>query len=227
LIYFLADDHYGARPGATLWTALDRRFGILFEENGYAALQHPDFADRCSLLILSLIAGTQGGGGLAGAAEEQNVRDYLERGGPVLLQHGGSAAFWHWPWWRAIVGYRWVRGQDPDGVVPSEHPIRPYRVDVATAPHPLAAKLKSMDLPEDEIYIRLQQTCPATTLMSTTIAEGTFPQCYESVTPWGGTLIGFLPGHKPEVVRLPELVGNVQAIIDYLLAVPHRSPVKK
>ena len=35
---------------------------------------------------------------------------------PLLLLHGSSAAFWHWDWWRRIVGYRWVRGNDPDGI---------------------------------------------------------------------------------------------------------------
>ncbi len=216
MIYFLADDHYGARPGATLRSALEGRFDLVFEENGYTTLESADFAARCTLLILSLIAGTKDGGGFAGPVAEAHLQKYLHNGGSVLLHHGGSAAFWHWPWWRAIVGYRWVRGQDPDGFPPSEHPIRPYRVDVNPSSHVLATKLKPMDLPEDEIYIRLLQTGPTTTLMSTTIAEGTFPQCYECTTPWGGKLIGFLPGHKPEVVRSPDLVANVATIIDYL-----------
>ena len=54
-------------------------------------------------------------------------------------------------------------------------------------------------------------------LMETHIEEGTFVQCCEAVTPFGGRIVSFIPGHKPEVTSLPVLIGNVKVLIDYLL----------
>ena len=214
MIYFLADDHFGVRPGATLREALAADYTFHFEENSFPCLESSTFADNCSLLILNFIAGTGTTPLVAGVAET-NVRRYLERGKPLILLHGGSAAFWHWPWWRTIVGFRWVRANDPFHVPPSVHPVAPYRVEVRTCDHPLIAKLRPMELPEDEIYIQLEQTCPATILLTTTLANGIFPQCYENATPWGGRVIGFLPGHRPAVVRHPDSLANVRALLDY------------
>jgi hypothetical protein len=187
--------------------------GIAFYENDLTPLNDGSIlSGDCELLILNLIAGT-GNQPLAGAEAEKSLRVYLERGNPLLLVHGGSAAFWHWPWWRSIVGYRWVRGDDPDGFAPSTHPTRGYRLDVSKARHPLCKQLKSFDVPEDEIYIRLEQTCPATVLMETTTVEGTFPQCYECTTAWGGRVIGFLPGHKPQVAGSDDVAETVATLI--------------
>jgi hypothetical protein len=138
-------------------------------------------------------------------------------GGNLLLLHGSSAAFWMWEWWRSIVGFRWVRGEDPDGVDPSWHPRRPYKVRVTKSRHPLCARLQEVDMPEDEVYLGLEQTSPTMTLMETTTEEGTFPMCYETITTWGGRIVGYLPGHAPEGVRHPANVANCRAIIDYLL----------
>ncbi len=216
MIYFLADDHFGARPGATLHAELHRDHNIHFEENLFPCLESSDFIDKCSLLILNFIAGT-GTTPLLTSVAEQNVRRYLERSKPLLLLHAGSAAFWHWPWWRSIVGLRWVRANDPFGVPPSVHPVRPYWVDVCECDHPLIPHLRPMDLPGDEIYIHLEQTCPAVFLMQTAISEGTFPQCHENSSPWGGRVIGLLPGHSAEVVRHPDYLANVRAILNYLV----------
>ena len=216
MILFFADDHYGARPGAVLNDALQTVFPIRFFENDWSALGDPVLMGECRLLILNLISGT-GTAPLPGVAVEKQVRDYLEKGRPLLLLHGASAAFWQWEWWRALVGYRWVRGQDPDGFPASTHPKHPCLVVVSKCRHPLCRDLKPMDLPEDEIYTNLEQTQPVVTLMETTINEGTFPQCYVTRTPWGGPVAGFLPGHKPEVVSLPALVDNVACLVRFLL----------
>lgn len=217
MIYFLADDHYGARPGAVLHEALCERYRIAFFENDFSCLATPEFPTDCELLVLNVIGDTCGMKP-AGEDVECGVRAYLEQGKPLLLLHGASAAFWHWEWWRRIVGYRWVRGNDPDGVLASCHPTRPYRVNVAKSRHFLCRELQAMNLPEDEIYIELEQTSPAMVLLETTIDEGTFPQCWESTTPWGGRIIGLLPGHRSEVVRDQIMVSNVAALIDSLLS---------
>ena len=224
MITFLADDHYGAHPGAVLNEALGEflaepfksRHPIFFAENDLSALEAPGFAKECELLILNMIGETCDQPA-PGAAAERAVRAYVEAGKPLLLLHGSSAAFWEWDWWRTMVGLRWVRPNDPDGVEPSTHPVRPYLVSFSKCRHPLCKRLKPMDLPKDEIYTRLEQVGPVTVLMETDTDEGTFPQCWENTTPWGGRVLGFLSGHYPEAVRTPALVENVATLIEDLL----------
>lgn len=215
MIYFFADDHFKVHPGRVIWENLKHDYQIEFHENDWSALERHGALADCSLLILHMIADTCGNA-LPGAEAEKNIRSYCERGGNMLLLHGSSAAFWPWSWWRSIVGLRWVRGSDPDAVPVSTHPKRPYRVRVAKTRHPLADKLRPLDLPEDEIYINMEQVNPVWILMDTDTDEGTFPQCYENVTPWGGRVIGFIPGHRPEVTGSPELIGNLKVLIDTL-----------
>ncbi len=215
MIIFAADDHYGARPGAVMSRNLQNTFPHRFVENDWSALEDSVTMDDCTLLILNLIAGT-GAAAIPGDAVERQIKAYVEKGRPLLLLHSASAAFWHWGWWRQLVGYRWVRGEDPDGATPSIHPVHPYRVEVSKNRHSLCQQFKSFDVPEDEIYIKLEQTCPTMVLMETTIPEGTYPQCYLSQTSWGGQVAGFLPGHRPEVVGLPQIVDNVSCLIRFL-----------
>ena len=217
MILFAADDHFGARSGASLYEMIKHDYAIEFHENDWSCFAGPRFPQDCDLLILNMIAGT-GDVALPGSVAEEKVRQYVESGGDLLLLHGSSAAFWHWDWWRPLVGYRWVRSNDPDGVEASTHPKRPYEVTVAKCRHPLCNKLGNMQLPEDEIYINLEQTCPATVLMETTIDEGSFPQCYEARTPWNGRIVGFVPGHRKEAVQSQAMVENCRVLIDYLLS---------
>ena len=136
----------------------------------------------------------------------------------------GWCAFWPLPSgrWRPIVGLRWVRHGDPDGTAASHHPVRPYQVVVSETRHPLCTQLADMDLPRDEVYMKLEQTCPVMVLMETTTDEGTFPQCHINQTPWGGTMIGFLPGHRKQVIRSKSVLDNCRVLINYLLD-PSRS----
>ena len=110
-----------------------------------------------------------------------------------------------------------MRPGDPDGVTPSTHPKHPCRIEVAKVRHPLAKVLRPLELPCDEIYINLEQVSPTVTLMETRIDEGIFPQCYEAVTPWGGRILSFIPGHLPEVTGNPDLVHDITVLVDDLL----------
>lgn len=219
MIYFFADNHYGVFPGKVIYENLPekQRSRIRFYCDDWTVLEHSGWDQDCELLILNMIGGTCGQPH-PGQDAETRVRHYLERGGSVLMLHGSSAAFWQWDWWRGLPGERWVRPQDPDGIAPSTHPHRPCRVTVSKTRHPLAARLTEMDLPEDEIYTELENTCPCMRLMETHIAEGTFVQCCETVSPWGGRLVSFIPGHSPAVASHPVLIRNISVLIDYLLA---------
>lgn len=215
MILFVADDHFGMHPGRRLYEQLPPAPELIFAENDLSVLTRYPLDPRRDLLILNLIGGT---GSLPPADDEvlARVKTYCDNGGNLLLLHGASAAFWHCAWWRQLVGLRWVRPGDPDGVEPSWHPIAPYRLEVAKTRHPLHARLRPLTLPEDEIYLGLEQTAPFQTLLTTDYDGKTHPQCVETVSPSGGKIVSLLPGHRPEVVTAPGLVALVRLLILYL-----------
>lgn len=215
--YFFADDHYGVHPGKVIYENLPGKLknNIAFFENNWEVLENFPWDKECELLILNMIGETCKQPH-PGNNSEQKVRSYLEHGGNVLLLHGSSAAFWRWEWWRKIVGLRWVRPGDPDQTAPSTHPVKPYTVTVSKTRHPLIAELEIMKLPADEIYINLENTSPCMNLLETKIEEGTFVQCCETISPWGGKLISFIPGHTPAVTSSPAVIKNIVKIINYL-----------
>lgn len=217
MMLFVADDHYNSFPGRNTYEMIAADYPAMkFVENDWSCFASADLAAECDLLILNMIADTCG---LAIPDEKaaEAVKRYCETGKPLLLLHGGSSAFWPYDWFRESSGLRWVRGNDPDGFEASFHPHEPYCVTVSKCRHPLAKKLVPMDLPQDEIYTGLEQTRPFTILMETKISSGTFPQCTESFTRWGGRVINFLPGHLPVVTRHPAFVANVKTLINDLL----------
>ena len=218
MIYFFADDHYQSFPGRNIFENLPERLKkrITFSENDWAILETGKLPEDCELLVLNMI-GTTCGLPHPDENAEKAVRSWCEKGGNILLLHGSSAAFWQWQWWRKIVGFRWVRPGDPDNVVSSTHPVEPYSLRVKKVRHPLASKLVNCDLPKDEIYTELEQVSPAMILMDTAIEQGVYPQCVETVNPWGGKMVSFLPGHAPEVTSSEPVIANITAIIDYLL----------
>ena len=216
MIIFVADDHYESFPGRNTYEEIAADYpDMKFIENDWSIFTSVDLAGDCDLLILNMIADTCNLPVPDEAAAEA-VKKYCEAGKNLLLLHGGSSAFWPYAWFRELVGIRWVRGNDPDGFVASFHPHEPYKVVRAKCRHRLVNKLVEMDLPKDEIYTGLEQTRPVWTLMNTTISTGTFPQCTESATPWGGRVINFLPGHDKSVTRHPDFIANVKLLIDVL-----------
>mgnify|MGYP003927091823 CR=1 FL=1 len=216
MILFVADSHYGKNPGSKIHECLQSTYEIRFAEDDWSVFTDENLA-HAELLILNMIGDTCGIPHPNTRAEKA-VKAYVESGKPLLLLHGSSSAFWQWDWWRKIVGFRWVRGNDPDGQIPSTHPTRPYKVTVSKTNHPLAKQLKDLDLPADEIYINLEQTCPAFTLMETHTDEGTFPQCHESIAPSGSKILTFIPGHDTCVTQHPEVITTIKTLIDYLRA---------
>lgn len=215
-ILFAADNHYDTHAGRILFDNIKSEYNINFYEDDWACFNNDLL--KYDLVILNMISGSCGVA-MPDPEAEKNMQKYLQSGKNLLLLHGSSAAFWQWDWWRAIVGYRWVRQDDPDGFVASWHPKKPFTVAVAKSRHPLCKKLQEVKIPHDEIYISMEQTRPTMTLMETTIEEGTFPMCYETATDWGGKIIGYIPGHAPDVVQIPENIANCQLIINYLLSV--------
>ena len=218
MIYFFADNHFGTHPGKNIFDHLpgELKERITFAEDDFSLLESGDWLDDCELLILNMI-GTTCNLSHPGSGAESAVRAWCEKAGNMLLLHGSSAAFWQWQWWRECCGYRWVRPNDPDNVTPSVHPKKPYAVRLCKVRHPLMEKLLAFELDTDEIYTNLEQTCPGMVLMDTFIEEGVFPQCMESVTPWGGKFLHFLPGHNPTAVCNEKLLANTAAMINYLL----------
>lgn len=218
MIYFFADDHYDAFPGRNIYENLPEEWKkkIVFQENDWTGLQSGSWVDDCDLLILHLIGATcnlphpDSNG-------EKAVKAWCERGGNILLLHGASAAFWQWEWWRKLPGCRWVRPNDPDGVAPSTHPTAPYKVTLTKARHPLSSLLAEMDLPKDEIYTELENVNYCIYLMETIVNGKSFVQCCETLTPWGGKMVNFTPGHNKEVTGSPVYIRNIITLMEYLL----------
>ena len=218
MICFFADDHYNVHPGRVIFENLPEawRNRIRFSENDFSVLESGSLPEDCELLVLHMIGGTCNIPH-PGEGAKRAIRSWVGAGRPILLLHGSSAAFWQWNFWRILPGYRWVRPSDPDEVEPSTHPRRPCKVIVSKSRHELCSVLEEMVLPEDELYIELEQVCPAMTLMETRTDEGTFPQCAEVITPFGGKIINFIPGHDPAVTSDPVLIRNVVRLMEYLL----------
>jgi len=217
MIEFFADGHYGAEPGEHIYRSLSAgwREKIAFHRCDWQPLESGEWEKECPLLVLHMIGGTCGEPH-PGEGAEKAVRRYCERGGNLLLLHGSSAAFWQWNWWRKIVGMRWVRPNDPDGVPASTHPHAPCSVYVTKSAHPLAGKLCNFELPEDEIYTALEQTAPVMTLMECQVNGKSEFQCCEAISPWGGKIVSFIPGHKPECTENPILLRNIETLLEYL-----------
>ena len=217
MIYFFADDHFSVHPGKNIFEHLPEEWKkkISFYENDFSVLESGKWLSDCQVLVLNMIGGTCNIPH-PGSGAEKAVRQWCEKGGNILLLHGSSAAFWMWDYWRKLPGIRWVRPNDPDGAKPSTHPVKPYKVTVCKSRHPLCAKLSEMDLPEDEIYTELEYTSSVFPLMETRIGEGTFIQCCETLSPWGGKIINFLPGHKESVTANTILIQNLIILMQYL-----------
>jgi hypothetical protein len=216
MIYFFADNHYDARPGFHLYEKIKNDYNINFFEDDISALADKNFPKECDLLMLNLICGT-GKLGIPGKEIEKLLKEYCKSGKPIFLIHAGSAAFWRWDWWRKLVGLRWVRENDPDGVPPSVHPVKDFKVTTASGKHELLKGLKGFELKNDEIYTKLQQAQPVEVLLETTIEEGAFPMACVSKNEWNGTMLGFLPGHRRESFENTELIYDVNAMINYAL----------
>lgn len=217
MIHFFADNHYESRPGYELYVRIRNHFDIAFFEDDVSAMADESLLADCELLLLNMIGAT---GNLPHPSKEAEavIKRYVESGRNLLLLHGSSAAFWEWAWWRAMVGVRWVRGNDPDGVPASTHPVEPYRVECCKCRHPLMTYLRPMDLAEDEIYTDLEQVCPTLTLMQTTLASGSHPQLTWHRNQWGGEVINFMPGHRATTFENPDFLHNAKTVIRYLQA---------
>ncbi|WDE95222.1 ThuA domain-containing protein [Lentisphaera profundi] len=214
MILFLADNHYNAFSGKNIHGEIENDYAIDFSEDDFAKLADIN-SGKYQLLMLHMIAGTCNNDHPDQASQDA-LKTYLEKGGNMLLLHGSSAAFWEWDWWRKIVGHRWVRRDDPDGSEQSTHPVEPYSVSLCNAIHPLAKKLQPMDFDTDEIYINLEQTAPTIDLMETYYDKKRYVQAWSCPTPWGGEIIGLLPGHAPSVTSNPQFLANLKTIINYL-----------
>ena len=217
MIYFFADDHYGTHPGKVLYEHLpaELKSRICFQENDWSVLESGSWRKDCELLILNLIATT---------CNLPHPGPGAEKSGPGMVRErrkcSDASRFQ-----RRLLAVGLVEkncrvplgpAERPDGVAPSTHPKKPYTLTFSKSRHPLTKLLEGIELPADEIYINMEQVCPAMTLMETTIEEGTFPQCTEALSPWNGKLVNFIPGHIPEVTSNPKLVRNVATIIEYL-----------
>ena len=213
---FLADNHYDIHPGAIINRELRERYGIesRFYEDDVESFLEMDPA-AVDLLILNHIGDTCGVEH-AGREAEAWMQQYLASGKPVFLQHGSSAAFWKWDWWRTLVGFRWVRPNDPDGVEKSTHPHVEVFLRKAKARHPLMERLREFTMPEDELYIDLETVSPTLVLMEADWEGKSYPMLFETAGPAGNKLVTWLPGHRETTLTHPDFLHNCVEVIRYL-----------
>jgi hypothetical protein len=215
-IFFAADNHYGTHSGKILYDIIKDDFNIDFYEDNWNGFSQNNFAYKYDLVILNMISGTSN----VPSPSLQNIKNfvsYLQQGMPVFLLHESNAAFWQWSWWRNIVGFRCVKEDDPEGTDASASSICSYKIKKCKTIHPLRKKLNSIKFPSDELHTKLEQTCPAITIMEAILEEKNYPVCYETTTQWLGKVINYLPGHNAKTIKIPENIENCKTIINWLL----------
>ena len=215
MILFVVDNHFGTHAGRNLWRQLSAYYDTEISEDSWDKLVQLDLRSKYELLVLHAIGGTSGVPEAPDTAADA-VRRYVNEGGNLLLLHASSAVFRRHSWWRDSVGYRWVRSGDPDSAPVSQHPICSYEVSVRDTCHKLGGSLSPLSVENDEALIALQPGAPTQTLMTTVINDIEFVQCYEVVSQVS-KLVGYLPGHRREVVENPANVRNCRVLVDYLL----------
>jgi len=199
-VLFFADRHYDACPGRAQAELLNELSPVLYIEEDYETLIQALELHPHSILALNAIQGTPGNTHWPDGLESA-VKAHLKRKNHVWLFHGGSAAFWPWPWWREAMKVRWVRKDDPDGEEASWHPTTAYEVCLTQQGRASVSGLGSFQVPEDELYLGMALK-EGVEVWAETEYEGRFwPQIYHHALPWGGTAFGWLPGHDAQVMR--------------------------
>ena len=100
----------------------------------------------------------------ADSVVEAAMQTYVCSGRPLLLLHASSAAFPRWQWWRRLVGLRWVRRDDPDGLPRSRHAHDPFTVQAPDGYQPglsTGPDLRPMSDLGDELYYNLASEGPS------------------------------------------------------------------
>ena len=210
MIYFFADNHFEARPGFHLYEKLKSDFDIKFFEDDISPLSKQGCLDDCSLLMINMICGI-GKLPQPSPEAEAEVKKYCVSGRPLFLIHAGSAAFTQWEWWRKLTGLRWVRENDPEGLVPSVHPVQDFTV--SKTEKEVVKDLKHFTLKNDEIYTNLAQTADVDVLLETKIDGKAYPMAFISKNEWGGKVMGFLPGHKAESFDNVDMINDIRLMI--------------
>jgi type 1 glutamine amidotransferase len=84
--------------------------------------------------------------------EQQNLRNFLESGGGLVILHHALADNWQWKWWyEEVVGGRFLMG--PDGDMPPSTAKAPVILNVrpVAATHPVLDGVSELKL-DDEAY---------------------------------------------------------------------------
>lgn len=202
-LIFFADRHYDARCGQIQAELLDDLADIHFIEEDYGTLNtclERHAGDPHAVLALNAITGTPGNLE-PDPATEPLVKAHLEAGKDLWVLHGSSAAFWPWSWWRELMRLRWVRGEDPDGMPASCHPIVPFNLEPTDAGRTAIPGLSSCPVPEDELYINLEDKGDYEAWMTVEHDGRRWPQAYRYRSPWNGWICGWIPGHREEAIR--------------------------
>jgi len=126
---------------------------------------------------------------------------------PLMIVHAGLGAYPQWPEYMEWCGRVWAWGK-------SSHPHQPSMLAVL-APD-LKIPWKEAWLPEDEVFIDLEQKAPCHDLVSVTLPGRTFPAAWvHGVRPNIGV---WVPGHRRDFWNVPAIRQGFLAVLDKLSA---------
>lgn len=160
----------------------------------------------------------------ASEATRTLLGDWFQSGKPVVVSHCGIGAYDDWEAYRRWIGLYWVWGDDrtaPAGIRPSDHPHLPSTITV-TAPR-FAVPWRSAWIPADEVYHNLGQMAEVEILATADCGQDAQPAAWQVVN--HRNVVGWLPGHRPDIWDLPVVREGLQAAIG--LAIQSSVPASK
>ncbi len=133
--------------------------------------------------------------------EQQNIRQFLEAGGGLVVLHHALADNWQWKWWyESVVGGRFLMGQD--GEMPRSKAKAPVVLEVRpVAKHPVLDGVGPLKL-DDEGYKGMYLSPQAKVLMETENPDN--DKAVVWIGPWQKSrVVAIQVGHGPGAHRDP------------------------
>jgi len=195
-----ADDHFGSGGREGIAEALTEHAGrrpiLLAADKG---LCQSDLEGAGLLLLYHTQAN-------ADLTTRRTLETWVEGGKPLVLIHAALGAYPDWDRYKEWAGRHWVW----DGPAKSAHPHQASELRVLSDAN-LALAWETAWLPQDEVFIQLQQAAPCRDLLTAQIPEGTFPAAW--ISRQRPNIGVWVPGHRRDLWRVPAMREGLIALI--------------
>ena len=186
-IVFLADEHFGGHGREGIHEALAETTGREIDTiEASRGISSSDLENAAYLLLYHTQAE-------ASAETQAAMRDWVERGKPLLLIHAALGAYPKWEEYTRWAGRIWVWKE-------SCHPHQESLLRTSAE----GAKVFGWEeawLPRDEVFIKLGQRSDCIELASAQISEGSFPAAW--INRQHPNIGIWVPGHRREMWTIP------------------------